>query len=94
MRRGSYLINTSRGGLLDESALFDALQHGHLAGAALDVFDEEPPSPDNPLLTLPQVIATPHMGAHSDSATNAMGWTALRDCLAVLLGQEPVYRVI
>jgi phosphoglycerate dehydrogenase-like enzyme len=94
MKRGAYLINTSRGGLLDEAALFDALQHGHLAGAALDVFDEEPPSPDNPLLALPQVIATPHMGAHSDSATNAMGRAALRDCLAVLSGQEPVYRVI
>jgi D-3-phosphoglycerate dehydrogenase len=94
MKRGAHLINTSRGSLLDEAALVEALQDGQLAGAALDVFAEEPPSPDNPLLALPQVILTPHMGAHADSATNAMGWAALRDCLAVLSGNEPVHRVI
>jgi phosphoglycerate dehydrogenase-like enzyme len=48
----------------------------------------------NPLLALPQVIPTPHMGAHSDGATNAMGRLALADCLAVLRGETPVYRVI
>jgi phosphoglycerate dehydrogenase-like enzyme len=94
MRPGAFLINTSRGELVDEAALLEALQSGHLRGAALDAFAEEPPSADNPLFALPQVIATPHMGAHTDGAVNAMGWGALRDWLAVLRGEEPAHRVI
>jgi len=93
MKPGSMLINTSRGDVLDELALYNALKHGHLAGAALDVFRQQPPDPSNPLLSLPNLIATPHMGAHSDGATNAMGWTSLRDCLAVLRGEEPKFRI-
>ncbi len=93
MKPGAYLINTSRGELVDEMALLDALVNGRLAGAALDAFQQEPPGADNPLLALPQVIATPHMGAHSDGATNAMGRMALDDCLAVLRGEEAKYRV-
>lgn len=93
MKPGAYLINTARGELIDESALFDAVRIGHLRGAALDAFAEQPPKPDNPLLALPQVIATPHMGAHTDAATNAMGRVALQDCLAVLRGAEPAHRV-
>jgi len=69
------------------------LQNGHLRGAALDAFAQEPPGKDNPLLALPQVIATPHSGAHTDGAMNAMGWGALHDCLAVLRGEEPEYPV-
>ncbi len=94
MKRGAFLINTSRGELIDEAALFEALQSGHLRGAALDAFAAEPPGAGHPLLTLPQVIATPHMGAHADSAANAMGWGALKDCLAVLSGEQPLNRVI
>lgn len=94
MKRGAFLINTARGELVDEQALLEALQSGHLRGAALDTFVKQPPDPDNPLLALPQVIATPLMGAHADSATNAMGWAALRACLAVLSGEEPAHRVI
>jgi len=93
MKPGAYLINTSRGELVDEAALLEALTAGHLAGAALDAFQQEPPGADNPLLALPQVIATPHMGAHSDGATNAMGRMALDDCLAVLRGEEAMYRI-
>ena len=93
MNPGSYLVNTARGELVDESALISALRSGQLCGAALDVFQQEPPGVDNPLLHLEQVIVTPHMGAHSDSATNAMGWMALSECLAVLQGKEPKYRV-
>lgn len=94
MKPGSMLVNTARGELVDEMALVRALESGKLKGAALDVFKHEPPGTDNPLLALNQVIVTPHMGAHSDSATNAMGWISTRDCLAVLQGKEPKYRVI
>ncbi|MFN8482579.1 MAG: phosphoglycerate dehydrogenase [Anaerolineae bacterium] len=94
VKTGAFLINTSRGELVDEGALCDALRGGHVRGAALDVFDTEPPDPDNPLLRMPQVIATPHMGAHSDGAMNAMGRLSLDDCLAVLRGDSPRYRVV
>jgi len=93
MKPGAFLINTSRGELVDELALYAAIQSGHLSGVALDVFTQQPPDADNPLLALPQVIATPHMGAHTDGATNAMGWRALNDCLAVLRGEKPKHRV-
>jgi D-3-phosphoglycerate dehydrogenase len=94
MKPCSYLVNTARGEIVDESALISALRSGQLSGAALDVFQQEPPGVDNPLLQMEQVIMTPHMGAHSDSATNAMGWMALGECLAVLQGKEPKYRVV
>jgi len=92
MKKGSFLINTARGELIDEDALCAALENGHLRGAGLDAFVTEPPDPDNPLLRLPQVITTPHLGAQTDGATSNMGWLALRDCLAVLRGEEPEFR--
>jgi D-3-phosphoglycerate dehydrogenase len=94
MKPGAFLINTARGELIDELALLEALQSGRLRGAALDAFAKEPPGADNPLFALPQVVATPHTGAHTDGATNAMGWGALGDCLAVLRGEEPAHRVV
>ena len=93
MKKGSFLINTSRGEAIDEAALSIALQSGHLRGAGSDAFTVEPPDPKNPLLALPQVIATPHLGAQTDGATSNMGWFAMRDCLAVLKGEEPGYKV-
>jgi D-3-phosphoglycerate dehydrogenase / 2-oxoglutarate reductase len=93
MKSGSYLINTSRGEVVDEDDLYNALQGGHLRGAALDAFCEEPPDSKHPLLSLPQVIATPHLGAQTDGATNTMGWMALQDCLAVLCGESPAHPV-
>lgn len=94
MKSASFLVNTARGELIDEAALMAALESGHLSGAALDCFSVEPPGAAHPLLALPQVIVTPHMGAHTDGATNAMGWMALRDCLAVLRGEPATYPVI
>ena len=94
MKRGAYLVNTARGELVDESALSAAIESGQIRGAALDVFAQQPPEADNPLLSLESVIATPHMASHTDGATNAMGWGALNDCLAVLRGEQPVHRVV
>jgi D-3-phosphoglycerate dehydrogenase len=93
VKPGAYLVNTARGEIVDEAALLRALQSGKLRGAALDAFSQEPPDRSNPLLSLPQVLVTPHMGAHADSATNAMGRMALEDCLAVLRGASPRFRV-
>jgi D-3-phosphoglycerate dehydrogenase len=93
MKKGSFLINTSRGEVIDETALLRSLQSDHLKGAGLDAFSIEPPDPKNPLLSLPQVISTPHLGAQTDGATSNMGWFAMKDCLAVLRNEEPVYRI-
>ncbi len=93
MKDGAWLVNTARGDLINEDALITALKEGKLKGAALDVYPIEPPSSENPLLQMEQVITTPHMGAHADSATNAMGRMALKECLSVLKGLEPEYQV-
>ena len=89
IKPGAFLVNTARGELIDEKALYQALNNGHLRGAALDCLGQEPPCPDNPLLELPQVIVTPHTGAHTDEAVDAMGRMALQACLAVLDGKKP-----
>jgi D-3-phosphoglycerate dehydrogenase len=94
MKPGAFLINTSRGELIDEPALVDALKSGRLRGAALDAFIVEPPEAGNPLLSLPQVLLTPHTGAHTDGAIRNMGRMAVEGCLAVLRGEKPRYLVI
>ena len=93
MKQGSCLINTSRGEILNEAALIKGLESGHIAGAGLDAFEKEPPDKENPLLSLPQVVCTPHLGAQTDGATNNMGSMALEECLRVLNGEPPKYRV-
>lgn len=93
MKHGAFMVNTARGELIDEEALCQALENGHLRGAALDCFRKEPPGADHPLFCLPQVIVTPHTGAHTDEATNIMGWMSLEACLAVLRGDRPAYVV-
>jgi D-3-phosphoglycerate dehydrogenase / 2-oxoglutarate reductase len=93
MKPGAFLVNTARGELIDEAALGQAIESGHLRGAALDCFREEPPGTGHPLLRLPQVILTPHTGAHTDDAGNAMGRMVLEACLAVLRGARPAHVV-
>jgi D-3-phosphoglycerate dehydrogenase len=88
MKPGAYLVNTARGDLVDEQALADALTSGRLAGAGLDAFATEPPT-GSPLLTAPNVVLTPHMGAFSDDANAAMGTTVVRDIARVLRGEQP-----
>ena len=94
IKKGALLVNTSRGELIDEDALLEAIEDNTLAGAALDAFSQEPPDISNPLIQHPCVLVTPHMGAHTDGATNNMGWMALNDCLAVLQGKKPLFPVL
>src|ERR671920_26999 len=68
MKGGVRVINCARGGLVDERALYDAIREGRVAGAALDVFEQEPPPPDHPLLSLEEVVVTPHLGASTKEA--------------------------
>jgi D-3-phosphoglycerate dehydrogenase len=93
MKRGALLVNASRGALVDEEALLAALRSGHLAGAALDVFRNEPPPPDHPLLALPNVVATPHNAAWTDVGRLASSEGAATQVLQVLAGQRPPWLV-
>jgi len=94
MKPGAFIINTSRGEVIHEADLLEALDNHHIRGVALDAFAKEPPDPQHPLLKYPNVIATPHLGAQTDGATNKMGWDALEDCLRVLRGETPHHRVV
>lgn len=84
MKKGARIINCARGGLVDEDALHEAINNGSIAGAALDVFVQEPPQPDHPLLKLDQVIVTPHLGASTTEAQEGVALTVaeqMRDFL-------------
>ncbi|HEX4204341.1 MAG TPA: hydroxyacid dehydrogenase [Ktedonobacteraceae bacterium] len=89
MPTGSYLINVSRGALVDQSALLDALRSGHLAGAGLDVFDPEPPLADDPLFALPNTICTPHIGSYTIAGLIRMQVMACEQVVSVLRGEYP-----
>ena len=92
MKRGVYLINTSRGGAIDEPALAEALRSGHVAGAGLDVLDMEPPT-DRTLIEMPQVIVTPHVaGSVHEANVRACAMNA-EDVLAVMRGERPAHAV-
>lgn len=93
LKSGTALINTARGGLLDEDALIWALDRGPLRIAALDVLSAEPPMPDSPLLHRGDVLITPHMAPHTVEATAATGKSALESLLAALAGRVPATAV-
>jgi D-3-phosphoglycerate dehydrogenase len=90
MKQGSYLINTARGELVVEEDLLKAIEAGQLAGAGLDVFCQEPPSPGNPLLGDSRIITTPHISSHTQGSANRMGQIAVKQCLAALSGEQPL----
>jgi D-3-phosphoglycerate dehydrogenase / 2-oxoglutarate reductase len=89
MRPGSYLINTSRGGLVVEADLAESLASGHLAGAGLDVLNNEPPEPGNPLVGLPNVVLSPHMGGIDTKGMADMAELAARCVVSLYRGEWP-----
>jgi len=89
MKPSAYLINTARGGIVDEAALYDALTAGQLAGAGLDVFAQEPPPVPNPLFDLPNVIIAPHVAGVTWEAVDRMSEQTARNILSALDG-EPI----
>lgn len=89
MKPGGFLVNTARGGLVDEDALLAALNAGQLAGAALDVFDREPVDRQHPLASHPRVLATPHIGSATVETRAAMAERAVDNLLAALAGRRP-----
>jgi D-3-phosphoglycerate dehydrogenase len=92
MKRGARLINCARGGIVDEAALLAALHRGHLAGAALDVYEREPPT-DSPLLEQDNVVLTPHLGASTEEAQVAVGVAIARQVVAFLDHGEAINAV-
>jgi phosphoglycerate dehydrogenase-like enzyme len=86
MRRSAYLVNTSRGAIVDERALVDALRAGAIAGAGLDVYEEEPLPPDHPLRGLPNTVITPHLGYVTEETYRLFYAQALEDVGAFLAG--------
>ena len=92
VKPGAVLVNTSRGPLVDLSALGDALRAGRLAAAALDVFESEPVDPAR-IADIPNLIATPHMAYYSEEALEESQRKAATQVIKVLTGQEPDYQV-
>jgi len=93
MKPSSYLINCARGKLVDEGALYNALKEKRIAGAALDVFRQEPLNPDNPLLTLDNVVLTPHLGASTQEAQEKVAVIVAEEIIKYFKG-EPVMNAV
>lgn len=89
MKKSAYLINTSRGPVIDQEALHQALINKDITGAALDVFKEEPINPDSPLLKLDNIILTPHIGSASVETRKEMSDTAVKNVIAAIKGKKP-----
>jgi D-3-phosphoglycerate dehydrogenase len=94
MKRTAYLINAARGGIIDEAALYRALEQKQVAGAALDVIADEPPGRDHPLFGLENVLWTPHLGAVTLEASRRGEWGAAEEVIRVLQGKRPKNPVV
>jgi D-3-phosphoglycerate dehydrogenase len=92
MKDSAFIINCARGGIVDEAALLEALKSGKLGGAALDVYEKEPPGPSE-LVNLPNVICTPHIAASTMDAQVAAGVTTAEQIMKVLKGEKPDFIV-
>ena len=93
MKPDAFLINSSRGGIVDEQALYDSLVKGTIAGAALDVFLEEPPPTDHPLFSLDNFIGTPHIAGGTTEAMRRMATTCAEEILRVFRGERPKFPI-
>jgi len=93
MKKGAYVVNTARGGIVNEKALLEALNSGHIAAAALDVWEIEPPDPKDPLLNHPNLIGTPHYAGTTEESLYRVGIAAVEEVLRVLRGEPPKYPV-
>jgi len=89
MKPTAYFLNAARGPIVNEADLIDALQSRQIAGAGIDVFEQEPPAPDNPLLRMENVVLAPHAVCWTDECFQAIGETAIRSILAVSRGETP-----
>lgn len=90
MRKDAYIVESSRGGLIDEKALIEALKKGTIAGAGLDSLDPEPPAKDNPLFFMNNAVITPHHAGITEEMSPALGWALADSIITVLKGQKPV----
>ncbi|HEX2591277.1 MAG TPA: 2-hydroxyacid dehydrogenase [Rhizomicrobium sp.] len=94
MKRGSILVNTARGGLVDEAALIDALKSGHLAAAGLDVFAQEPTAKDNPLFALSNVVLMPHIAWLTPETLQRSLVIGFENCRRAMSGEPLLHRVV
>ena len=93
MKDGVYIVCAARGGIIDEDALLKALNDGKVAGAALDVFEEEPPN-NSPLVNHPKVIATPHIGGQTKAAQRRASIDIAREVIAALQGEKLHWKIV
>jgi D-3-phosphoglycerate dehydrogenase / 2-oxoglutarate reductase len=90
MKKNAFIVNTARGGIIDEEALYQALVNGEIKGAALDVFEQEPLS-DTALLSLPNFVATPHMAGYTEEALREVGMLTAQNVIDVIEERQPAF---